>query len=83
VPVRREEPHPGASYKLFDPHGLCQQALSTISKHPDSAYLGARQCLLLRVEDGIKGAKKCGSCWCEWPTTCWPAPGGCVSPVSS
>jgi hypothetical protein len=34
VVVRREEPHPGASYNLFDPHGLRHQALITDSQAP-------------------------------------------------
>src|SRR5487761_1733777 len=41
VLVRREEPHPGASYNLFDPHGLRHQALITNSRDPDIAYLEA------------------------------------------
>ena len=58
--VRREEPHPGASYNLFDPHGLRHQALLTNSQDPDIAYLEARHRLHARVEDRIKEAKECG-----------------------
>jgi len=60
VLVRREEPHPGASYNLFDPHGLRHQALITNSKDSDLAYLEARHRLHARVEDRIKEAKDCG-----------------------
>ena len=60
VLVRREEPHPGASYNLFDPHGLRHQALITNSRDPDIAYLEARHRLHARVEDRIKEAKECG-----------------------
>ncbi len=60
VVVRREEPHPGASYNLFDPNGLRHQALITNSQDPDIAYLEARQRLHARVEDRIKDAKDCG-----------------------
>ena len=60
VLVRREEPHPGASYNLFDPHGLRHQALITNSQDPDIAYLEARHRLHARVEDRIKEAKECG-----------------------
>ena len=60
VLVRREEPHPGASYKLFDPNGLRHQALITNSNDTDIAYLEARHRLHARVEDRIKEAKECG-----------------------
>jgi hypothetical protein len=60
VLVRREEPHPGASYHLFDPHGLRHQALITNSQDTDIAYLEARHRLHARVEDRIKEAKECG-----------------------
>ena len=60
VLVRREEPHPGASYNLFDPHGLRHQALITNSQDPDIAYLEARHRLHARVEARIKEAKDCG-----------------------
>jgi hypothetical protein len=60
VLVRREEPHPGASYNLFDPRGLRHQALITNSNDTDLAYLEARHRLHARVEDRIKEAKECG-----------------------
>ena len=60
VLVRREEPHPGANYNLFDPGGLRHQALITNSQDPDIAYLEARHRLHARVEDQIKDAKDCG-----------------------
>ena len=60
VLVRREQPHPGANYNLFDPGGLRHQALITNSQDPDIAYLEARHRLHARVEDQIKDAKDCG-----------------------
>jgi hypothetical protein len=60
VLVRREEPHPGASYNLFDPNGLRHQTLITNSQDSDIAYLEARHRLHARVEDRIKDAKECG-----------------------
>ena len=60
VLMRREEPQPGASYNLFDPHGLRHQALITNSQDLDTAYLEARHRLHARVEDRIKEAKECG-----------------------
>ncbi len=60
VLVRREEPHPGANYNLFDPGGMRHQALITNSQDPDMAYLEARHRLHARVEDQIKDAKDCG-----------------------
>ena len=60
VLVRREQPHPGANYNLFDPNGLRHQALITNSQDPDVAYLEARHRLHARVEDQIKYAKDCG-----------------------
>src|ERR1035437_7700471 len=62
VLMRREEPQPGASYNLFDPHGLRHQALITNSQDLDTAYLEARHRLHARVEDWIKEAKECGPC---------------------
>jgi hypothetical protein len=98
VLVRREEPHPGASYNLFDPHGLRHQALITNSQDSDIAYLEARHRLHARVEDRIKEARSVvlatspvpasrptgsGFCWCRWPRICSPGPGSFASPVSS
>ncbi|MHB8395465.1 MAG: IS1380 family transposase [Candidatus Dormibacteria bacterium] len=60
VLVRREQPHPGANYNLFDPNGLRHQALLTNSPDPDISYLEARHRLHARVEDQIKDAKDCG-----------------------
>jgi hypothetical protein len=57
VLVRREEPPPGASYALFDPHGLRYQALITNSKDSDIAHLEARHGLYARVEHRIKETK--------------------------
>lgn len=60
VLVRREEPHPGATYNLFDPGRLRHQALITDSQDPDIAYMEARHPPHARVEDQIKDAKDCG-----------------------
>ncbi|MGH9070391.1 MAG: hypothetical protein ACRDX8_04290 [Acidimicrobiales bacterium] len=60
VLVRREEPHPRASYNLSDPKGLRHQAMITNSKDCDMAFLEARHRLLARVEDRIKEAKELG-----------------------
>jgi hypothetical protein len=62
VLVRWEEPHPGASYNLFDPNGLRHQALITNSQDSDIAYLEARHRLHARVEDRIKEAKEWRPC---------------------
>jgi hypothetical protein len=57
VLVRREEPHPGASYNLFDPHRLRHQALITNSNDTDIAYLEAHHRLHARVEDRDQGGQ--------------------------
>ena len=61
VLVRRVEPPPGASYALFDPHGLRYQTLITNSKDSDIAHLEARHGLHARMEHRIKETK--------WPAT--------------
>jgi hypothetical protein len=60
VLVRREEPHPGASYHLFDPDGLRHQVLITNSQNLDIAYLEARHRGHARVEDRIRWGKALG-----------------------
>ena len=54
---RREEPHPGAQFNLFDPDGYGHQVLITNSKDPDIAYLEARHRGHARVEDRIRWGK--------------------------
>ena len=60
VIVRREEPHPGAQFTLFDPEGYRHQAFITNSDDPDGAYLEARHRGHARVEDRIRMAKDLG-----------------------
>ncbi len=98
VLVRREQPHPGATYNLFDPNRLCPQALLTNSQDHDVAYLEARHRFHTRVEDQIKYAKdaawrtspatasgptRCGASWSSWPRTCSAGPNRSASILSS
>jgi hypothetical protein len=75
--VRREEPHDGAQFNLFDPDGLRHQVFITNSTDPDITYLEARHRGHARVEDRIRCAKDTGlrnlpfpdlannACWVE------------------
>ena len=75
--VRREEPHPGAQFNLFDPDGWRHQVFITNSLDPDITYLEARHRGHARVEDRIRCAKDTGlrslpfadyannACWVE------------------
>jgi hypothetical protein len=75
--VRRELPHPGATFNLFDPNGYRHQVFICDSVDPDIAYLEARQRGHARVEDRIRCAKDTGlrnlpfpafannACWVE------------------
>lgn len=58
--VRREEPHPGAQFNLFDPGGWRHQVFLTDSTDADLAYLEARHRGHARVEDRIRAAKDTG-----------------------
>jgi hypothetical protein len=58
--VRREEPHPGAQFNLFDPEGWRHQVFICDSDDPDLAYLEARHRGHARVEDRIRCAKDTG-----------------------
>jgi hypothetical protein len=58
--VRREQPHPGAPFNLFDPDGWRHQVLLTDSGDDDLAYLEARHRGHARVEDRIRCAKATG-----------------------
>lgn len=58
--VRKEEPHPGAQFSLFDTDGYRYQAFICDSHDADIAYLEARHRGHARVEDRIKDAKDCG-----------------------
>jgi Transposase DDE domain group 1 len=58
--VRREEPHSGAHFTLFDPEGWRYQAFLTDSADDDLPYLEARHRGHARVEDRIRCAKDTG-----------------------
>lgn len=58
--VRREEPHVGAQFNLFDPEGFRHQVFVCNSADPDLVYLEARHRGHARVEDHIKEAKDTG-----------------------
>jgi hypothetical protein len=58
--VRREEPHAGAHFTLFDPEGWRYQVFLTDSPDGDLAYLEARHRGHARVEDRIRCAKDTG-----------------------
>ena len=58
--VRREEPHPGAQFNLFDPGGWRHQVFICDSTDPDISYLEARHRGHARVEDRIRCAKDSG-----------------------
>jgi hypothetical protein len=75
--VRREEPHDGAQFNLFDPDGWRHQVFITNSTDTDITYLEARHRGHARVEDRIRCAKDTGlrnlpfgdfannACWVE------------------
>ena len=77
VIVRREEPHVGAQFNLFDPDGWRHQVFMTNSTDTDITYLEARHRGHARVEDRIRCAKDTGlrnlpfadfannACWVE------------------
>jgi Transposase DDE domain group 1 len=58
--VRREEPHPGAQFNLFDPNGRRHQVFICDSTDPDISYLEARHRGHARVEDHIRCGKDTG-----------------------
>jgi hypothetical protein len=58
--VRREEPHVGAQFNLFDPGGWRHQVFITNSADVDIVFLEARHRGHARVEDRIKAAKDLG-----------------------
>lgn len=75
--VRREEPHDGAQFNLFDPNGWRHQVFITNSPDADITYLEARHRGHARIEDRIRCAKDTGlrnlpfgdfannACWVE------------------
>jgi len=72
---RRELPHPGATFNLFDPSGYRHQVFICDSADPDIAYLEARHRGHARVEDRIRCAKDTGLRNLPFPTfannACW------------
>lgn len=58
--VRREEPHPGAHFTLFNPEGWRYQVFLTDSPDDDLPYLEARHRGHARVEDRIRCGKDTG-----------------------
>jgi hypothetical protein len=73
--VRREEPHPGAQFNLFDPDGWRCQVFICDSTDPDISYLEARHRGHARVEDRIRCAKDTGLRRLPFPefenNACW------------
>ena len=73
--VRREEPHPGAQFNLFDPDGWRYQVFICDSADPDISYLEARHRGHARVEDRIRCAKDTGLRRLPFPefenNACW------------
>jgi hypothetical protein len=68
--VRREEPHDGAQFNLFDPGGWRHQVFITNSSDTDIAYLESRHRGHARVEDRMSAAPKTPDCaTCPFPTS--------------
>ena len=57
---RREEPHPGATFTLFEPDGWRHQVFITDSQDDDIVYLEVRHRRHAHVEDRIKTVKALG-----------------------
>jgi hypothetical protein len=57
---RRERPHPGAQFEIFDQHGYRHTAFLTDQQGPDIAALELRHRRRARVEDSIRCAKDTG-----------------------
>jgi hypothetical protein len=58
--VRRERPHPGAQFEVFDAHGYRHTAFITDQGGEDIAALELRHRRRARVEDSIRIAKETG-----------------------
>jgi hypothetical protein len=58
--VRRERPHPGAQFEVFDAHGYRHTACITDQDDPDITALELRHRRHARVEDSIRIAKETG-----------------------
>lgn len=58
--VRRERPHPGAQFTIFDEHGYRHTAFITDQADRDIAALEARHRQRARVEDCIRAGKDTG-----------------------
>ena len=60
--VRRERPHPGAQFTIFDEHGCRHTCLLTDQAGKDIAELELRHLRRARVEDRIRAGKDTGMC---------------------
>jgi Transposase DDE domain group 1 len=58
--VRRERPHPGAQFQIFDEHGYRYTCFLTDQTATDIAALELRHRGRARVEDSIRAGKDCG-----------------------
>jgi hypothetical protein len=58
--VRRERPHPGAQFEIFDAHGYRHTAFLTDQACSDIAALELRHRRRARVEDSIRAGKETG-----------------------
>lgn len=58
--VRRERPHPGAQFEIFDACGYRHTAFLTDQEDTDIAALELRHRRRARVEDSIRAGKECG-----------------------
>lgn len=58
--VRRERPHPGAQFQVFDAHGYRHTAFITDQEGDDIAALELRHRRHARVEDSIRTGKETG-----------------------
>jgi hypothetical protein len=58
--VRRERPHPGAQFEVFDAHGYRHTAFITDQEEGDIAALECRHRRRARCEDAIRAAKDTG-----------------------
>ncbi len=63
--VRREEPHDGAQFNLFDPHGWRHQVFITNSTDTDITYLEARHRGHARIEDRIRSRTPAWAGWAD------------------
>ena len=79
VALRREGPHPGAQFNLFDPEGFRHQVFITNSADEDIVYPEARHRAHAHVEDRIKDAKATGLLHFPGHSFFLPTPPGSLS----